>query len=238
MMKGAGHRCCFAPMGHLPRLMLRLLILLILPAPLVAQTLSTSLSIGGVTLSAGNRSVRVTHGGASVDLGGTTRHTSRAPARVTATHVLGTAKRYVGTRYTWGGTSPSRGFDCSGFVQYVFARHRVELPRTSRQQVKIGRKVAARVGELRRGDLLFFAQNGSRVDHVAIYAGNNRIIHSSSSGGGVRYDDLSSKRGRWFAQRIVGARRVISDGHSLVDALDAALLLAAPLDPVDGAPTP
>jgi cell wall-associated NlpC family hydrolase len=149
-----------------------------------------------------------------------------------------TADRYVGTRYTWGGEKPATGFDCSGFVQYVFQRNGVSLPRTSRQMSLVGRKLPVRVQSLRRGDLVFFSQRGGRVDHVAIYAGDNRILHSSKSGGGVRYDDLSTARGRWFAERMVGARRVIADGRSLVDALDAALRLAEPLDLPDDAPLP
>jgi cell wall-associated NlpC family hydrolase len=218
--------------------MLRLLPLVLAPAPLFAQALVPSLSLGGITLSAEGRAVRISHRGASIDLGGSAAARSRKPSVVSATRVLTTADRYVGTKYKWGGTSPIRGFDCSGFVQHVFSKHRVELPRTSRQQVRVGHRLPARVRGLRKGDLLFFAGNGSRIDHVAIYAGNDRIIHSSSSGGGVRYDHLGSKRGRWFAQRLVGARRVIADGRSLIDALDAELRLTIPLDPADLAPTP
>jgi cell wall-associated NlpC family hydrolase len=137
----------------------------------------------------------------------------RRPSK--ATRVLTTAQRYVGTKYVFGGTSP-RGFDCSGFVQYVFRKHGVRLPRTSRQQAVVGRRVAAKLSGLRPGDLLLFATGGSRIDHVAIYAGKNRIIHSSASGGGVRYDHLSSKRGKWLAGHHVASRRVLSDGTRLV----------------------
>jgi cell wall-associated NlpC family hydrolase len=132
-----------------------------------------------------------------------------------ATRVLTTAQRYVGTKYVFGGTSP-RGFDCSGFVQYVFRKHGVRLPRTSRQQAGAGRRVAAKLSGLRPGDLLLFATRGSRIDHVAIYAGRNRIIHASASGGGVRYDHLTSKRGKWLTGYHVASRRVLSDGTRLV----------------------
>lgn len=154
----------------------------------------------------------------------------------TASAVLSTADDYLGTRYVYGGTTPS-GFDCSGFIQYVFRRHGVTLPRTSRQMATAGDRVAPRLRELRAGDLVMFAQS-TTIDHVAIYAGGNRIIHSTSSGGGVRYDDLSSPRGQWFVKRMVAARRVISDGQSLVRALDAAAVTAARLDPPDLAPKP
>jgi cell wall-associated NlpC family hydrolase len=160
------------------------------------------------------------------------------PATASAKRVLATADDYVGTRYTYGGTSPSGGFDCSGFVQYVFHRHGVRLPRTSRQQASAGAKVPTRVGALNVGDLLLFAGNGSRIDHVAIYAGRNRIIHSTSSGGGVRYDDLTSRRGVWFLEHLVAARRVVADGRSLVRDIEWGLSVLEALDPPDRAPSP
>jgi cell wall-associated NlpC family hydrolase len=152
--------------------------------------------------------------------------------------VLGTANRQLGVPYRWRGTTPENGFDCSGFVKYVFSRHAVELPRTSRQQVQVGRGVSRRPSSLQPGDLMFFASERGRIDHVAIYAGTNRIIHATASGGGVRYDDLSTPRGRWFARRHVASRRVLENGRTLVRQLDAALHVSAALDPPDVAPKP
>jgi cell wall-associated NlpC family hydrolase len=160
---------------------------------------------------------------------------SRGGGSARAAAVLSTADAYVGTKYVWGGASPS-GFDCSGFVQYVFRRHGIELPRTSRQQVHVGQSVGTSLSELQVGDLMFFATNGTRIDHIAIYAGNDQIIHSSSSGGGVGYDDLSSKRGRWFVDHHVATRRVLENGQSLVGPLTAALRALAEFDPPDRAP--
>lgn len=165
------------------------------------------------------------------------------PGSTLGTQVLPTARRYLGVKYRYGGTSPSTGFDCSGFVRYVFARHDVRLPRTSREQAGAGTSVEPLVALLRPGDLMFFAENGSRVSHVAIYTGDNRIIHSTSSGGTVRYDYLASSRGRWFASRFIAARRVASSGPELADfvrgleagTVDLKTLL---LDPPDGAPRP
>lgn len=159
----------------------------------------------------------------------------RRPASATARSVLATADDHVGTKYVWGGETPT-GFDCSGFVQYVFRRHGIELPRTSRQQAAVGQSGGRTLSALRPGDLMFFATNGTRIDHIAIYAGDDQIIHSSASGGGVGYDDFSSKRGRWFVSHHVATRRVIADGHSLVGPLTAALRAFVELDPPDRAP--
>jgi cell wall-associated NlpC family hydrolase len=122
--------------------------------------------------------------------------------------VLGTARRYLGTRYRMGGTKPT-AFDCSGFVRYVFAKHGIALPRTAREQSAVGRSVAVGADSLRVGDLLFFRTPRGRASHVAIYAGNGRIIHASSGSRRVRYDDLASARGRWFVERLTAVRRVL-----------------------------
>jgi cell wall-associated NlpC family hydrolase len=159
--------------------------------------------------------------------------------------VLPTAERYLGVKYKWGGTSPRTGFDCSGYVQYVFARHGVRLPRTSRAQASAGSRVRLDFRDLRAGDLLMFAQNGRPISHVAIYAGNQRIIHSSKSGEGVRYDHLNSARGAWYRDNAVVARRVGTEaqGRGIVRDLVAELRAAGvrvdfPLDLGDFAPKP
>jgi len=131
-----------------------------------------------------------------------------------AARILNTADDYVGVPYRYGGASPS-GFDCSGFVQYVFARNGVNLPRTSRQQAQVGESLTPDWRAVAAGDLVMFADNGP-ISHVAIYAGNNRIIHSSASGGGVRFDDLSTQRGGWFVDHMVAARRVTPDARGLL----------------------
>jgi cell wall-associated NlpC family hydrolase len=155
-----------------------------------------------------------------------------------AARVIDTAEDYIGVPYRWGGTSPATGFDCSGYTRYVFARQGIQLPRTSREQARAGQAVSARVSQLRQGDIMLFAESREPISHVAIYAGGGRIIHSSSSGHGVRYDDLSTKRGQWFVQHMVAARRLTSDGRSLVQALDLLSLPHVPLDPPDKAPSP
>jgi hypothetical protein len=154
-----------------------------------------------------------------------------------APRVIATAEGYLGVPYKWGGSSPATGFDCSGYVRYVYAEQGVQLPRTSREQASAGRAVAARASSLRQGDLMLFAEKKT-ISHVAIYAGGGRFIHSSSSGGGVRYDDLDTRRGQWFVKHMVAARRLAVDGRSIVQALDLLTKQNVPLDPPDHAPPP
>ena len=86
------------------------------------------------------------------------------------------------------------------------------------------------------GDILLFAQPGEAISHVAIYVGNGQIIHSSSSYGGVNYLDLNSSRGDWFVQSMVAARRLTSNGRSLVQSLRELTIPGLPLDPPDRLP--
>jgi cell wall-associated NlpC family hydrolase len=120
--------------------------------------------------------------------------------------IVGTADQYIGVPYRLGGTSPKSGFDGTGFVQYVFDRHGVLLPSSLGELAEAGEGLPADWRSLSAGDLVFFERNGS-LYHVAIYAGRNRIIHASAAGG-VRYEDLSSTTGKWFADHMVVARRV------------------------------
>jgi len=155
-----------------------------------------------------------------------------------ARRVVPTAEQYIGVPYKYGGTSPRTGFDCSGFVQYVYGIQGVDLPRTSRQMAGAGIAVEPSTRSLVVGDLMLF-QQGGRISHVAIYAGNGRFIHSSSSGSGVRYDDLGTRRGRWFAEHMVAARRVSGDGRIFGNAFAGVAAIAFDhLDPPDSAPPP
>lgn len=149
--------------------------------------------------------------------------------------VLSTADDYVGVPYRYGGTSPSTGFDCSGFVQYVFAKQGVQLPRTARQQAQVGQALAPDWRAVSAGDLVMFEESG-RIGHVAIYAGHNRIIHSTASGGGVRYDDLNTQRGEWFMDHLVAARRVMPDSRGLMIDLAHGFSSDVQLDGPDHAP--
>jgi peptidoglycan DL-endopeptidase CwlO len=144
--------------------------------------------------------------------GRSTPSRSRIPsspaASAAAARVLRTADSFVGVKYVWGGNTPTEGFDCSGFTKYVFAKHGITLPRTAREQVRSGTAVAADFRALRPGDIMLFAEPGQAISHVAIYAGDGRIIHASSSGGGVGYTDLNTG-GDWFVAYFVAARRLL-----------------------------
>jgi cell wall-associated NlpC family hydrolase len=138
----------------------------------------------------------------------TSRRIPDSPAPSSAAeHVLRFGSAYIGVPYVWGGNTPREGFDCSGFTKYVFAQSGIALPRTSREQVHAGYAVAPDFRALRPGDLMMFAEPGQAISHVAIYAGNGRILHSSSSNGGVGYTDLNAG-GEWFYRYFVAARRV------------------------------
>jgi cell wall-associated NlpC family hydrolase len=106
-----------------------------------------------------------------------------------------------GKPYRPGGNSP-RGFDCSGLVQYSYARVNLQLPRNTEGQWASSRAVPRK--EIRPGDLLFFHQEGKRNSHVGIYVGNNRFVHAPSSGKHVLTANLGD---RYWSQHFAGARR-------------------------------
>ena len=119
-----------------------------------------------------------------------------------ASKIINTAKKYIGVPYLWGGATP-KGFDCSGFVQYVFNTHGITLPRTSREQYTVGYKVSK--SNLQPGDLVFFNTSGKGVSHLGIYLGDGQFIHASTSRG-IIIADLNNT---YWTNRYMGARRVI-----------------------------
>jgi cell wall-associated NlpC family hydrolase len=130
------------------------------------------------------------------------------------TAVVETALALRGVPYLWGGTS-SKAFDCSGFVQRVFALHDVPLPRDAYQQAEVGVEVdpGAGGGGLRAGDLVFFAEGGGRVTHVGLALGERgRFVHSSTGRAGVGADGLDPADRLYapkLAETLVSTRRVL-----------------------------
>lgn len=118
---------------------------------------------------------------------------SRPTGRVTGADVVAEAQQYLGLPYVWGGTDPEKGMDCSGLVQVVYRSLGYELPRVSYQQAASGRPVAS-LAEAQPGDLLAW-DNSSRndgVDHIAIYAGNGKMIEAPRTGLDIRLVDVPS----------------------------------------------
>ena len=115
-----------------------------------------------------------------------------------------TAMDYLGIRYRYGGNSPTTGFDCSGFVNYVADKSLgLKLPRRSDEMAKLG--VAVKKNELQVGDLVFFNTLGRRYSHVGVYIGENQFVHSPSAGGVVRIEDMTQA---YWTKRYTGARRI------------------------------
>jgi len=132
-------------------------------------------------------------------LNNSTAKTAGHGSKVSGTAISKTALSTVGTPYVWGGSSP-RGFDCSGLVAWSYARHGVQVPRTAKEQSKLGASVPRNA--LRPGDVVVFRISSGL--HTGIYAGRGRFVHSPSTGKRVRVDNMSN--GYWRG-KFVAARR-------------------------------
>ena len=117
-----------------------------------------------------------------------------------AARAAGYALKMVGKPYRYGGASPSRGFDCSGLVQYSYAHAGVKLPHNTDRQRRLSKPI--RRAELKRGDLIFFDEEGRKNSHVGIYAGGGVFVHAPSSGKSVRKDRLDSPYWRHHLSEI------------------------------------
>lgn len=140
---------------------------------------------------------------------GKTRPRSFSPGQL----LTALANQFMDIRYQRGGRKPSTGFDCSGFVRYVFQLGvGVELPNTSAMQYQSGEEVAR--NDLRSGDLVFFRTRGKRISHVGIYLEDGRFIHAPSSGKRVSVSSLSEP---YWSRRYAGGRRPqVLAGHDLM----------------------
>jgi cell wall-associated NlpC family hydrolase len=145
--------------------------------------------------------------------------------------VVTAARQQIGRRYVWGGTSP-RGFDCSGFTQYLARTFGVNLPRTAAQQARVGQEVPRDRSLLRPGDLLTFGRGG-RVTHIGVYVGDGRYVHASSARGQVTESTLDRPHSG-LMRAWMGVRRVFG---AEIDSTAATVAQRVPA-PRQGTPTP
>lgn len=119
-----------------------------------------------------------------------------APAVSKTQLIVDEAKKYIGTPYIWGGSTPA-GFDCSGYAQFVYSKAGVTIPRTTATQWT-GLKT---ISSPQPGDLVFFNTSGTGVSHVGIYLGNNQFIHAGSNG--IAIADMANS---YWKPKYLGAR--------------------------------
>lgn len=128
-------------------------------------------------------------------------------SKVTGADIVAYAKKYLGYKYVYGGASPSTGFDCSGFTYYVYKHFGYTLSRSSVSQATNGKEVAK--SNLQPGDLVFYKNTSlTRIGHVGIYIGDNKMIHASEPGVGIIITDIDSASHN-YPKRYVTARRII-----------------------------
>ena len=139
---------------------------------------------------------------AQANVANDTKIPSNSTGSTKGSAIVATAKKYLGYKYVYGGTSPSTGFDCSGFTSYVYRQHGISLNRTAAGQYSNGTYVSR--ANLQPGDLVMF---GSPINHVAIYIGGGQIIHASTPSTGVRIDSLNSG---YYSKNYTGARRIVN----------------------------
>ncbi|WP_404804682.1 C40 family peptidase [Methyloradius palustris] len=138
----------------------------------------------------------------------------------TVQEVMMNALSLTGIRYTYGGKNPDTGFDCSGFVRYVFQQAAsLTLPHSARAISQLGQSVS--IDELQPGDLVFFNTLKTAFSHVGIYIGGHRFIHAPSTGGGISVVDMDDS---YWVKRFNGAKRL---DEKLISPKDAAAISAA-----------
>jgi hypothetical protein len=120
------------------------------------------------------------------------------------TSIIGTAEEYIGVPYRYGQSS-EKGFDCSGFVKYIYGRFGLDLPHSSIDQYKMSKHLA--LSEVQPGDLVFFMTRNRSISHVGIYLGDNQFIHSPSRGKYVSIDSLGAE---YYKRHFIGFGTVLN----------------------------
>lgn len=119
--------------------------------------------------------------------------------------IVSLSEAQLGIKYKRGAETPSKGFDCSGLVQYVMAAFGAELPRTAREQAKSGSPVKRDIASLKPGDLLTFG-HGKRISHIGIYIGDGKYVHAPTPGKRVKVESLAHTKSSFWK----GARRLFA----------------------------
>ena len=126
--------------------------------------------------------------------------------QTTGAQLAETAGKYLGCAYRWGGTSPKTGFDCSGFVNYIYGQYGYELDRTA-QDIYSNNGTAVSRDALQPGDVLCFGYGAKSITHVGIYTGGNLMVHASTSSTGVITSEIDSA---YYSRMYVGAKRILT----------------------------
>lgn len=133
---------------------------------------------------------------------GEDRHPKARPAGDMGAIAARTAERFVGIPYRWGGNNVVEGMDCSGFARAVYNLCGVNIPRTSREQFRVGEDVGR--DDLMDGDLVFFGASEDEINHVGIYVGGDRFVHAPRRGDDIKTSSLDEA---YFARKFIGAKR-------------------------------
>ena len=143
-----------------------------------------------------------------------------ASAQAMRDSVVAKARGQIGTRYKLGAEKPGTALDCSSLVKYVMGAFDFMLPRTAREQARVGENVPKDLAALKPGDLLTFGK-GKRISHIGIYVGEGRMVHASTAGKRVLETDLARNP---LIKQWKGVRRVVADSRA--DLRDSLLALA------------
>jgi cell wall-associated NlpC family hydrolase len=179
-------------------------VMVIQGSPGLAALAAVIMAVAGGACASRGAVPRPFPGAATPPVARTTPPAEVTPEPTTAADVVATALALRGTQYRNGGSEPSQGFDCSGLVQWVFAKHGTALPRETREQYVVGKKIDN--DEVRPGDLVFFKTVSKGPSHVGIALGGGAFVHAPSSRGVVRVE--SYEKSDYWARRWIGARRI------------------------------